>query len=111
MESFGYKTLKNKSGNPILCEEIGFNDLGSLLYYDFFNSIKQNYVPNRCRNCGKFFLIKGSWYYTYCDRKLRKEPGKTCRDVILSGGMMINARMILYGRLIIGLIRRIMRGI
>ncbi|MDE6726108.1 MAG: hypothetical protein K2J79_10950 [Ruminiclostridium sp.] len=51
------------------------------MYYDFFNGIKQNYVPNWCRNCSKFFLIKGSWYYTYCDRKLRKEPGKTCRDV------------------------------
>ena len=81
MESFRYKTLRDKSGNLILCEEIGFNDLGSFLYYDFFNGIKQNYVPNRCRNCGKFFLIKGSWYYTYCDRKLKKEPGKTCRDV------------------------------
>ena len=81
MESFGYKTLKDKSGNPILCEEIGFNDIGSFLYYDFFNGIKQNYVPNQCRNCGKFFLIKGSWYYTYCDRKLPKEPRKTCRDV------------------------------
>ena len=80
MESFGYKTLRDKSGNLILCEEIGFNDLGSF-GYDFFNEIKQNYVPNRCRNCGKFFLIKGSWYYTYCDRKLKKEPGKTCRDV------------------------------
>ena len=81
MESFGYKTLKDKSGKPILCEEIGFSDIGSFLYYDFFNGIKQNYVPNRCRNCGKFFLIKGSWYYTYCDRKLPKEPDKTCRDV------------------------------
>ena len=81
MESFGYKTLKDKSGNPILCEEIGFNDIGSFLYYDFFKGIKQNYVPNQCRNCGKFFLIKGSWYYTYCDRKLPKEPNKTCRDV------------------------------
>ncbi len=81
MESFGYKALKGKGGDLILCKEIGFNDLGSFLFYDFFNGIKQNYVPNRCRNCGKFFLIKGSWYYTYCDRKLRKEPIKTCRDV------------------------------
>ena len=81
MESFGYKTLKGRSGNPILCGEIGFSDIGSFLFYDFFNGIKQNYVPNQCRNCGKFFLIKGSWYYTYCDRKLKKEPDKSCRDV------------------------------
>lgn len=81
MESFDYKALKGKGGNQILCEELTFSDLGSFLYYDFFNGIKQNYVPNRCLNCGKFFLISGSWYYTYCDRKLKSEPGKTCRDV------------------------------
>ncbi len=81
MESFGYKALKGKNGDLILCEEIGFNDFSSFLYYDFFNVIRQNYVPNLCKNCGKFFLIKGSWYYTYCDRKLKNEPNKTCRDV------------------------------
>ncbi len=29
MESFGYKVLKGEDDNLILCEEIGFNDLGS----------------------------------------------------------------------------------
>lgn len=81
LESFGYKSLKGKSGDLILCEEIGFNDLGSFLYYDFFNGIKHNFVPNQCKNCGKFFLLKGSWYYSFCDRKLKREPTKTCRDV------------------------------
>lgn len=81
MESFEYKALKVENGDLILCEEIGFNDLGSFLYYDFFNGIKQNYVPNRCPNCGKFFLISGKWYYTYCDYPLKDEPEKTCRDV------------------------------
>ena len=27
------------------------------------------------------YLIKGKWYYTYCDKLLTNEPGKTCRDV------------------------------
>ncbi len=30
---------------------------------------------------GKFFLIRGAWYYTYCDKPLVDEPNKTCRDV------------------------------
>lgn len=81
IESFGYKALYDKNKNLILCEELTFGDLGSFLYYDFFNGIKQNYVSNRCHNCGKFFLIGGSWYYTYCDRKLKYESDKTCRDV------------------------------
>ncbi len=81
MQSFGYKSILNESGNSILCEEIKFTDLGSFLYYDFFRGIAQNYLPNRCKNCGKYFLIRGSWYYTYCDNPLEDEPDKTCRDV------------------------------
>ncbi len=81
MESFGYRAITDKNGEQILCEEIKFNDLGSFLYYDFFNGLKQNYIPNLCKNCGKFFLIRGAWYYTYCDNPLVDEPEKTCRDV------------------------------
>lgn len=81
MESFGYKALADKTGSQILCEEVKFNDLGSFLYYDFFNGLKHNFIPNRCKNCGNFFLISGSWYYTYCDNSLVDDSKKTCRDV------------------------------
>ncbi len=81
MQSFGYKSILDESGNSILCEEIKFSDLGSFLYYDFFHGVAQNYLPNRCKNCGKYFLIRGGWYYTYCDNPLADEPDKTCRDV------------------------------
>ncbi len=81
MESFGYKAITDKKGEQLLCEEIKFNDLGSFIYYDFFNGLKQNYIPNLCKNCGKFFLICGAWYYTYCDNPLLDDPNKCCRDV------------------------------
>ncbi len=81
MESFGYKSILDSDGNSILCEEIKFTDIGSFLYYDFFRGIAGNYLPNRCKNCGKYFLIRGSWYYTYCDNPLVGEPEKTCCDV------------------------------
>ncbi len=81
MQSFGYKSILDSDSNSILCEEIKFTDLGSFLYYDFFRGIAKNYLPNRCKNCGKYFLIRGSWYYTYCDRPLADEPDKTCHDV------------------------------
>ncbi len=29
----------------------------------------------------KYFMIRGAWYYTYCDNPLSDEPNKTCRDV------------------------------
>jgi len=81
MNSFRYKSLVDSSGNSILCEEIHFGDLQSFLYFDFFNGIRHNYIPNKCKNCGKYFLIQGGKYFSYCDRKLKEDPTKTCRDV------------------------------
>ncbi len=81
MDSFRYKSLIDTSGNSILCEEINFEDLQSFLYFDFFNGIRNNYIPNKCKNCGKYFLIQGGKYFSYCDRKLKEDPSKTCRDI------------------------------
>lgn len=80
-QSFGYKVLRNEKTKPILCEEIKFANLESFLFYDFFNGIKKNYIPNKCKHCGKYFLIEGGKYFSYCDRPLKKETDKTCRDV------------------------------
>lgn len=81
MNSFRYKSLKDTSGNSILCEEINFEDLQSFLYFDFFNGIRNNFIPNECKHCGKYFLIRGGKYFSYCDRKLKDEQNKTCRDI------------------------------
>lgn len=81
MESFEYKVLKDENNKPILCEEIFFADLQSFLFYDFFNGIKKNYIPNECKQCGSFFLIHAGKYFSYCDKPLENEPDKTCRDV------------------------------
>lgn len=58
-----------------------FEDLQSFLYYDFLSGVKKNYIPNRCKLCGAFFLIRGGKYFSYCDRPFKDEPDKTCRDV------------------------------
>ena len=81
MESFGYKVLNDENNKQILCEEIHFSDLISFLYYDFFNGIKKNFIPNQCKQCGRFFLIHAGKYFSYCDTPLADEPDKTCRDV------------------------------
>lgn len=76
MFSFSRNTHK-----PMLCEKIFFADLKSFLFYDLFSGIKRNYIPNKCNHCGRFFLIRAGKYYSYCDRPLKDEPDKTCRDV------------------------------
>lgn len=81
MNSFGYKVLKDTHSQPILCETMQFTDLQSFLFYDFFNGVKRNFLPNQCKQCGRFFLIQAGKYYSYCDRQVKGEPGKTCRDI------------------------------
>ena len=81
IDLFRYKSLFDAYGNSILCEEINFEDLQSFLYFDFFNGIRNNYIPNKCKHCGKYFLIQSGKYFNYCDRKLEDDPSKTCRDV------------------------------
>lgn len=81
MQSFGYKVLKDARHQPILCERMQFSDLQSFLFYDFFNGIKRNYIPNQCKQCGRFFLIRAGKYFSYCDRPVKGEPSKTCRDI------------------------------
>ena len=81
INSFRYKSLVDTYGNSILCEEIKFKDLQSFLYFDLFNGIKNNYIPKKCKHCGKYFLIQSGKYFNYCDRKLEDNPSKTCRDV------------------------------
>lgn len=81
MNAFGCKVLTDGAGAPILCEEIAFDDLQSFLYYDFFGGIKKNFIPNKYKNCGRYFLFHGGQYYNYCDRPISDEPDKTCRSV------------------------------
>lgn len=81
LQSYGYKLLRDEYNVPILCNEIRFGDLQSFLFYDFFNGIKYNFIPNRCKNCGRYFLIRAGKYFSYCSSPLKDEPGKTCRDV------------------------------
>lgn len=81
MTSFRYKSIKDEHGRAILCEEIEFKDFQSFLYYDFFYAIKRNHIVNKCRNCGKFFLIRSGKYMSYCDKPLADKKDKTCKDV------------------------------
>lgn len=111
MDSFGYKVLKNTDGNPILCEEITFSDLQSFLYFDFWKGIKNKYIPNCCKLCGKFFLIKGGKYFNYCNRPLKTSRIKIVAMSAADAGMTTSAKMILYGRHTTVLIKRTMHDI
>lgn len=80
MKSFGYNVITDGKGKAMLCEDIVFNDLNSFLFYDFFKGVSINYIPNQCKQCGKYFLIEGK-YFRFCNNPVENEPDKTCRDI------------------------------
>ena len=70
-----------KDGVERLCETVFFDSLGAFLYVDFFHGLNRNYLPRKCENCHRWFLLAAGKYSSCCNRPLKNEPGKTCRDV------------------------------
>lgn len=81
VESSSALLMSEKNGRKVLTEHFLFRDLSSVIYMDFVRGLKSNYLPKRCSNCGRWFLIRGGKYLEYCSRPLEADPTKTCRDV------------------------------
>ena len=71
-------TIKN---SQILCEIREYGDLSSFLYDELMQCLKTGFLPKKCHNCGKYFLLENGYYPDFCERKSPNEKGKTCRDV------------------------------
>jgi len=81
IESFNYETVTDDAGVSMLCENVEFSDIGSFLYYDFFNGLKHKNYPVKCNNCGRVFLLTGGKFTQYCDSKIKGKSGQTCRSL------------------------------
>jgi len=75
------EVFRPENGKPILCGSYTFDRLGAFLYMDFFRGLTNNYIPKKCGNCGKWFLLPFGKYSDYCDNPLPEDLSKTCRDV------------------------------
>lgn len=78
--TFGHSVIEIENGK-IFCENYIFESIGAFIYYDFFRGIDRNYLPKKCENCGKYFLIQSGKYTDYCENTAPQDPTKTCRDV------------------------------
>ena len=65
----------------VLVERMYFDRLIDFVYVELMKCIQKGFIPKRCPNCARWFLQRPGATYTYCDRPLPDEPGKTCRDV------------------------------
>lgn len=76
-----HEVFKPEGGMPFLCASYDFDRLGAFLYEDFFRGLAEHYIPKRCSNCGKWFLIDAGIYSDYCENPLAEDKTKTCRMV------------------------------
>ena len=75
----GHTVIETKKG-PILCETYRFTSLGAFLYFELFKCIEEKYMPVKCRNCGRWFIMKHTTFSHYCKRLISSNPPKSCRD-------------------------------
>ena len=75
----GHTLLDTKKG-PILCETYRFTSLGAFLYFELFKCIEEKFMPVKCRNCGRWFIMKHTTFSHYCKRLISSNPPKSCRD-------------------------------
>ena len=79
----GHTIIETKKG-PILCETYRFTSLGAFLYFELFKCIEEKFMPVKCRNCGRWFIMKHTTFSHYCKRLVSSNPPKTCRDNAMS---------------------------
>lgn len=79
----GHTILETEKG-PILCETYRFTSLGAFLYFELFKCIEEKFMPVKCRNCGRWFIMKHTTFSHYCKRLVSSNPPKTCRDHAMS---------------------------
>ena len=79
----GHTVIDTKKG-PILCESYRFSSLGAFLYFELFKCIEEKFMPVRCKNCGRWFIMKHTTFSHYCKRLISSDPPKTCRDISMS---------------------------
>ena len=73
-------TLLDTKKGPILCETYRFTSLGAFLYFELFKCIEEKFMPVKCRNCGRWFIMKHTTFSHYCKRLISSNPPKSCRD-------------------------------
>lgn len=60
--------------------------LGDIAFLEFFKMLENNFKIKKCKNCNKYFILKGDYATDYCDRIPRGEKF-TCKKIAA-----INAR-------------------
>lgn len=78
----GFKYIQDPSneGEWITVQHVVCKRLIDFYVFDLLNGLQQGHAPNRCRNCGKYFLTTNGHTPKYCDGIAPQDPRLTCRQ-------------------------------
>ncbi len=62
-----------------ITEYVLLKDFTDFLYFEFTELIKRGLRARKCKNCGKYFVLRTKHETMYCDRK--NADGKTCKAI------------------------------
>lgn len=71
----GYSNIRTEKV-LILCETYRFTSLGAYLYFELFKCIEEKYMPIKCSNCGRWFIMKHTTFSHFCTRAVSSNPRK-----------------------------------
>lgn len=73
--------IDTEQSMPVMCEKVKFTNYAAFLYYEFFTALYKGNIPKKCRNCGRYFLVKQGYFTEYCDLVAPGEKTKTCKEI------------------------------
>ena len=56
------------------------DNLRDMLYLEFTKILETGVEFQKCRRCGKYFIVKGNYHGAYCDR-IAKDESRTCQQL------------------------------
>ena len=76
-----YAVLQSKEAGIQIVEKMYFDRLSDFVYVELMKGLQKGFLPKRCPNCGRWFLLEPGFDYNYCDNPAPQDPSKLCRDI------------------------------
>ena len=76
-----FEIRTDEQGKAQLFEKMTFTRLSDFIYMDFFKGMMAEFIPKKCKLCGRYFLQEKGFSYEYCEQPAPDAEGQSCREV------------------------------
>lgn len=75
-----FEICTDEQGKARLFEKMTFTRLSDFIYMDFFKGMMLDFIPKKCKLCGRYFLQEKGFSYEYCNQPAPGSQTETCRE-------------------------------